>query len=240
MVYLQQISFALAGSILFLSLVEQVESTKPTFEFPPCVSGCILDSDCLPNNGNCMCKRARGDFLDKVLRCMDANCHTDLRNYEDSFLDSLEDGCDERDQDIPSSKLKTAKALAKSLLSKPSATTATANTVTASPSKITSTLTTLETRPASSGQEEEIPSPTSASTVDRNAQPGSTSASSSLLLSTQPATPSSSPDTDAIPPPLTDTSPFTNNNPVSTGSQTRSLCKNLGSFVAAAVVWVWV
>ncbi|KAK0737710.1 hypothetical protein B0T21DRAFT_365890 [Apiosordaria backusii] len=241
MVFARHLGFALVGSIFLLSLVEQAGSTKTTFEFPPCVGGCILDSDCLPNNGSCMCRRAKGNFLEKVLKCMDINCQPDLRNYEDSFLDPLEDGCNERHQEILDSKLKAAKDFAKSLLSSPLVTTTKANTVIAtSPSKVTPKPSTVETGPTSSKQEEEITNPTAtSSTADQNNRPNGTSASNSLHApSTPAAVPSSSPESDppAIPPPLTDTSPFTNNL-VSPGSQIRPLSMMLAVFLVTAVLW---
>ncbi|KAK0672789.1 hypothetical protein QBC41DRAFT_312732 [Cercophora samala] len=238
MLFVRHVGLALAGSVYFLSLVEHTASTRPAFEFPPCVGGCILDSDCLPSKWNCMCRRAKGDFLEKVLRCMGTNCHADLRDYEESFLDPLEDGCDERNQDIPSSKLKVAKALAKSLLSEPSITT---TIVTASFSKTEPKSSTVETRPASAVQEGETSTPTTTSEANQNDHPNSTSVSRELAASsTQPATPSPDPNPEPIPepapPPVTDTSPFTNSNIASSGSQARSAFAILGICLAAAVL----
>ncbi|KAK4673544.1 hypothetical protein QC763_0015110 [Podospora pseudopauciseta] len=167
---------------------------------------------------------------------MDTNCHADLRNYQDSFLDPLEDGCGERNQDLPASKLDAAKLLAKGFISELPTTTTIIST---SPSKVTSKSLTVETRPSSSVQEGDIPDPTTTSTIDRNNQPDSTSTSNTIAASSaQTSIPSPDPSPEPIPPPLTDTSPFTNNNFVSSGSQARPPFRMLEFSLAAAVMWI--
>jgi hypothetical protein len=172
MVVTRHIGLALAGTALLFNPFAQA-----TFDFPSCVDNCISSSGCQPDSAKCMCKAAQGLLLDNVVSCMFFNCKSDLRNFEDAFLDPIEEGCEDSDRDIPSSKIKAAASLASSYISKlpasttakstPPQTTSTPKTTAKPTSKqevVSSSSTTLTT------EEETAPSSTSTSTTDRDTE----------------------------------------------------------------------
>ncbi|KAL1837043.1 hypothetical protein VTJ49DRAFT_2888 [Mycothermus thermophilus] len=106
-----------------------------------CVRNCITASRCNVSDTRCLCKEARGILLDSVISCLFFNCKSDLRNFEDLFLDPIEDICDAARRDIPRYKLKSAEALASSYIAKiPTATpTTTAGQRTTTTQRLTAT-----------------------------------------------------------------------------------------------------
>ncbi|KAK4459346.1 hypothetical protein QBC42DRAFT_274631 [Cladorrhinum samala] len=149
----KHIRVALFGLAL-LFFMGRVEATDG-FKFSGCISNCIKPSSCPPSkngdlDGRCMCRAARDDFLELVLGCMNLYCRSDLRDFDDKFLEPMEDGCDDIDHDIPKSKIRAAESVGSSLLSLSStvtlkttlrvtATTTTASVVSSSAAEVTTT-----------------------------------------------------------------------------------------------------
>jgi hypothetical protein len=72
-----------------------------------------------------MCKEARSILMESVVSCLYFNCKSDLGNFEDTFLEPMQDGCEDLDREIPRTKLQAAESLASSYASKlPTVTTA--------------------------------------------------------------------------------------------------------------------
>jgi hypothetical protein len=166
MVVTRHIGLALAGTALLFTPFAQA-----TFDFPSCVDNCISSSGCQPDSAKCMCKAAQGLLLDSVVSCMFFNCKSDLRNFEDAFLDPIEEGCEDSDRDIPSSKLKAAASLASSYISKLPAST-TAKSTSAQPTSTPKTT----AKPTS---KQEVASSSSTATTEEEAALSSTSTSTS-------------------------------------------------------------
>ncbi len=121
MVLTRHIPLALASAALLLAFaVGPAVSTQTNFRFPECVTKCVQGSGgCETSSPRCMCKAAnRNGFLETVMNCMFQFCHSELRDYDDTFLDIMEDDC--KDLGIPIRKhdLKLAEEVASSLLSK--------------------------------------------------------------------------------------------------------------------------
>ncbi|KAK4183324.1 hypothetical protein QBC35DRAFT_115975 [Podospora australis] len=218
------ISWHIRLAIIGVSFLAMIRPVSPTsnFDFPDCVEEkCIPKGGCPPTNGRCLCKAARGIFLETVLKCMYSNCKADLSVFEDSFLDPMTEGCDALNQDIPRSELKIARAKASSLLAKLSSTpTATTTATTNSPVQILSKSTTsaASTNPSTSSSmaiqsttttdgtiavtESTFP-PSSVEHDNTTARPTSAPSSTAESQSVSSAPPSSN---------FVDTSPFTNTN----------------------------
>ncbi|KAK3310300.1 uncharacterized protein B0T15DRAFT_488984 [Chaetomium strumarium] len=178
MIFTTHIRLAVVGIYLLMYVVSPAGAT--TFEFPSCVEGCIASSGCKTNSAKCMCREARELLLDSVISCMYFNCKADLRNFEDSFLKPIEDGCERNDRDIPSSKVKAAESLASSYISKltPLTTTKSSTTERApTPTLPTSTPSSSTTSELSlSSKTTEQNTPASTSVTDNGSETRSTSA----------------------------------------------------------------
>ncbi|KAL2154094.1 hypothetical protein VTH82DRAFT_2770 [Thermothelomyces myriococcoides] len=173
------------------------------FDFPSCVRNCISSSGCDPDSAGCVCKEARELLLDSVVSCLFFNCKDDLVNFEDAFLDPVEEGCEDYRRDIPESKLEAAESLASSYISKlPSPTTMKTTTVepprtttkpsATEPPAASSTSSTSTTTTTSSSAEEDVPSSTS--TTHRGAE---TSTSNTPTTTDEVPTPTSTVETPA-------------------------------------------
>jgi len=107
---LQQL--ALFGAVLFLFLTGLASSMPTVVEFSTCVDACIQSSGCKASDARCMCRKAARDLLlESVISCLFFNCKDDLLNYESSFLNLIEETCDDIDRDIPRSRLQHAEAV---------------------------------------------------------------------------------------------------------------------------------
>ncbi|KAL2168467.1 hypothetical protein VTG60DRAFT_7269 [Thermothelomyces hinnuleus] len=165
MVLASYLRLAVLGTVLLFS------QAQAAFDFTPCVENCISSSGCEPDSARCVCKEARGLLLDSVISCLFFNCKSDLVNFEDAFLDPVEEGCEDRHRDIPESKLEAAESLASSYISKlPSPTTM--KTTTADAPRTTTKPSTTEPPEASSSSST---STTTTATSEEDARP-STSA----------------------------------------------------------------
>ncbi|KAK4224597.1 hypothetical protein QBC38DRAFT_446300 [Podospora fimiseda] len=229
----RNLRLASVGLLLLLSSVDRAEATND-FKFTECITNCIAPSSCPPSrkgtlDGKCMCKAARDNFLEDVLRCMNIYCKPDLRDFDDKFLEPMEDGCDELNKAIPKQKLKAAESIGSSLLSSlptaanPATATITRSVIT-SPSKTTlrTNMSVTESASSSSAIEEVTSEPSSTpSTASAQAPPPSST-------TTAPAS------TDAD---FRDTSPFTNNR--STGSQSPAMVTLLALLPLAAIGFSW-
>jgi hypothetical protein len=195
MVFTRHLRLALAGTALLLSFVGRAESAS-TFLFTECIDSCVITSGCRTNE--CMCREARGFLLDSVVACMFFNCKTDLRNFEDAFLDPVEQVCEDNNRKIPSSKIDKAESLANSYISKlPALTTAQTSAVaTSTPKPTTALIPTSSAKQAeSSATEESSSSETSA--VDRGDELESTSATETITSPAQVAATPSATETSA-------------------------------------------
>ncbi|KAK4239459.1 hypothetical protein C8A03DRAFT_32492 [Achaetomium macrosporum] len=199
MVFARHIGRALVRICLILYIATPAEATS--FEFPSCVDRCIVSSGCNTNSAKCMCRRANELLLDSVISCMYFNCKADLRNFEDSFLEPIEQGCERSDRDIPSSKIKAAESLASSYISKLTPLTtakgSAAETSTAPPTLKPSTITpssSATSKPASSSRTTEENTPSTTSTADKASETESastaeeTTAAPTLVLAPPSAT----------------------------------------------------
>ncbi|KAH6854391.1 hypothetical protein B0I37DRAFT_28976 [Chaetomium sp. MPI-CAGE-AT-0009] len=189
MVLVSYIRLALVGAALLFS------QAQATFDFSSCAANCITSSGCESDSARCMCREARELLLDSVISCLFFNCKDDLRNFEDAFLDPIEEGCEDNHRDIPRSKLRAAESLATSYIGKISSPTSVKST----PLEVTPTPkptkkpepTTAEAPPPSSSTEEDS-SPSSTSTVDRqHEKSSSTTAAVTPPVVPNPATQSS-------------------------------------------------
>jgi len=115
-----------------------------------------------------MCKEARDMLLDSVIACLFFNCKSDLRNYEDAFLEPIEEGCDDSDRDIPKQKIRAADRLAKSYIEKLPALTS---------AKPTSTKAMPTPKPTTKA-DTTTAQPTPSTTITRTAESSSSSATS--------------------------------------------------------------
>ncbi|KAK4040521.1 hypothetical protein C8A01DRAFT_35468 [Parachaetomium inaequale] len=199
MVLASYVRLALLGAALFVS------PAQATFQFPSCVESCVVSSGCKTNNARCMCTAARELLLDSVISCLFFSCKDDLRNFEDAFLDPIEQGCEDSNRDIPRSKLRAAESLATSYIGKlPSPTTFKSTTVevthtpkpTTKPSPATtaeapSSSSTTTTTTTTTTTEEGEPTPSSSSAAERGAEE-----STSTAATQSAATPSQSPTSD--------------------------------------------
>ncbi|KAH6636733.1 hypothetical protein F5144DRAFT_192183 [Chaetomium tenue] len=200
MVLASYIRLALVGAALLFS------QAQARFDFSLCADNCVTSSGCASDSARCMCKEAREILLDSVISCLFFNCKDDLRNFDDAFLDPIEEGCEDSGRDIPRSKLRAAASLATSYIGKLPAST----TVKSPPVEVTPTPkptkkpdpTTAEVPPSSTTTEEEDDSPASTSTVDRQAgepKPTTTTVTPAAVpnpASQSSATPSESPASD--------------------------------------------
>ncbi|GAB1311212.1 Extracellular membrane protein CFEM domain-containing protein [Madurella fahalii] len=243
MVFTNHIRLVLIGATLVLSFIGQVQSTSD-FQFSSCVQNCIRSSGCRPNNARCMCRAARSLLLDSVITCLYFNCKSDLVDFEDLFLEPIEEGCEDRGRDIPRSKLEYAESLASSYISKlpRPTTTAAAPKPTSTTAKATTTpkptipSTTAKTAPSSTSAVEQDDDGGSTSTADRPAP--TTSAASPPPpppAATQPSS-SASPSPPPGTPPFGDTNPFAV--PSSAGSKTGVFSSLLAlTMIVAMIVW---
>ncbi|KAK3989216.1 hypothetical protein QBC44DRAFT_90282 [Cladorrhinum sp. PSN332] len=223
MFHSRNIRLALAGLVLLLPFIDRADATGD-FKFTECITNCIRPSSCPPSrkgnlDGRCMCKAAREDFLESILGCMDIFCKSDLRDFDDKFLDPMEDGCDELNQEIPKSKLKAAESIGSSFLSNLPTATTIATKTRSTAVVVSSSKTTLQTTAASLPTATEI---TSVSSLE-----SSTSSAQALPLPTT----SASPDSEFV-----DTSPFSNTR--STGSQNPVLMSLL-ALPLAVIGFTW-
>jgi hypothetical protein len=194
MVLANYVRLALLGAALLVS------QAQATFEFPSCVESCVVSSGCKTNNARCMCTAARELLLDSVISCLFFSCKDDLRNFEDAFLDPIEEGCDDSNRDIPRSKLRAAESLATSYIGKLSSPTTFRSTTaeathTPKPTTKPSPATTAKapssstTTTTTAAEEEEEPTPSTSSTTDRGVQEStSTAATQSSATPSQSST----------------------------------------------------
>ncbi|KAL2020183.1 hypothetical protein VTK56DRAFT_8707 [Thermocarpiscus australiensis] len=250
MVFARYTRLALVGSALLLSLIGRAESAS-SFQFSDCVEGCIVSSGCATNSAKCMCKSARALLLDSVISCMFFNCKSELRDFENAFLDPIEGGCEDSDRAIPESKLQAAESLASSYISKlPPLTTAKSpsSSAAATPKPTTAPRTATAESAASStfsrasrASTPEQSSQSSTSTVDRGVQTEPASTTQIVTSATQVAAPPPATETSATPsesaasePGNFDTNPFSTSN--SAGVRTQAFLSLLGLPMAAAVM----
>jgi hypothetical protein len=154
MVLAKYLRLALLGTALVAS------QAQATFDFNFCVSSCVHSSGCSTSDEKCVCKEARSILMDSVISCLYFNCKSDLSDFEDTFLEPIQKGCD----DLPRSKIQAVESLASSYASKlPGATTAAEDDkdeptptpkTTSKPAATTAAKVTTE-------EEESAPSPTS-------------------------------------------------------------------------------
>ncbi|EAQ90807.1 hypothetical protein CHGG_02742 [Chaetomium globosum CBS 148.51] len=198
MVLASYIRLALVGAALLFS------QAQARFDFSLCADNCVTSSGCPSDSARCMCKEAREILLDSVISCLFFNCKDDLRNFDDAFLDPIEEGCEDSGRDIPRSKLRAAASLATSYIGKLPASTTVKSTpveVTPTPKPTKKTDPTTAEVPLSSTTTEND-SPASTSTVDRQAgesKPTTTAVTPAVVPNpgTQSsATPSESPASD--------------------------------------------
>ncbi|KAL1862523.1 hypothetical protein VTK73DRAFT_6756 [Phialemonium thermophilum] len=127
-----------------------------SFAFSPCVQNrCIGDTGCGTNNPPCMCRAARGGFLDSVLVCMFYQCPGDLRaDAHATFLDPIARGCADLGNPVPDAALNEADGALAGLLrrlpSSPAGTSAPEETARLPPSQSTSAPSTTSTSTTSS------------------------------------------------------------------------------------------
>jgi hypothetical protein len=189
MVLASYIRLALVGAALLFS------QAQATFDFTSCVGSCVASSGCESNSARCMCREARELLLDSVISCLFFNCKDDLRNFDDAFLEPIEEGCEDSDRDIPRSKLRAAESLASSYIGKlPSPTTVKSTPVEVTPTpKPTKKAdpTTAEVPPSSTKAEDS--SPSSSATVDR--QPAESKSTAAVTPAAAPNSATQSPAT---------------------------------------------
>ncbi|KAK3695187.1 hypothetical protein B0T22DRAFT_438212 [Podospora appendiculata] len=119
-----RVRLTLLGAIFLLGCIGQ--ATSASFSFPNyCVQKCVQGSSaCGTDHPKCLCREARGYFLEAVLKCMYLDCPNELRNnFEHDFLGIVKDGCDASNKPVPDNDIKTAESLASSLIAKLPATT---------------------------------------------------------------------------------------------------------------------
>lgn len=247
MVFTSHIRLALIGVTLALSFIGQVQSTDD-FQFSPCVENCISSSGCRPTSARCMCRAARHLLLDSVISCLFFNCKPDLRDFDDLFLEPIEEGCEDRGRDIPRSKLRAAESLASSYIAnlpRPTTTTAAEPTTTTARAITTPRPTTLPTTARATASstsaveqddDDADDDVESTSTTDRPA-PTTNAASPPpppLVTTQSSSSAGSSPPPD--PPRFGDTNPFAV--PASAGSRTWAVSPLLGfTLIATMIVW---
>ncbi|KAK0730593.1 hypothetical protein B0H67DRAFT_41366 [Lasiosphaeris hirsuta] len=187
---------ALVSAAFLLVFVGQTESMST---FPQCVANCVESSGCEKTDAKCMCKAARGRFLEMVVTCMYYHCKDDLRDADNTFFDIIEKGCEDIKRPIPEDDIDTAESVASSLASRLTTITTTSTS--------TSTLTATATvKPTVTTAARGSPS----SSLDPNAF---TTLSTPVLIPATTFPPASSfassIATSAVPnPTLTDSSPF--------------------------------
>ncbi|KAK3362850.1 hypothetical protein B0T25DRAFT_561907 [Lasiosphaeria hispida] len=191
------IRLALLGAALLLVFVGQAESTATSsLKFPQCVTNCVESSGCDKSDAKCMCKAARGRFLEMVVTCMYYHCKDDLRDADDTFFGIIEKGCEDIKRPIPEDDIDTAESVASSLASR---LTTTITTKTTSTSTLTATATVRPTATTAAQEPPDSDSITTSSTLllapTATFAPASSFASS-IVTSAAPN------------PTLTDSSPF--------------------------------
>ncbi|KXX81690.1 hypothetical protein MMYC01_201019 [Madurella mycetomatis] len=245
MVFTSHIRLALIGVTLALSFIGQVQSTND-FQFSPCVENCISSSGCRPTSARCMCRAARHLLLDSVISCLFFNCKSDLRDFDDLFLEPIEEGCEDRGRDIPRSKLRAAESLASSYIANiprltttaaAERTTTTARAITTP--KPTTSPTTARATPSSTSaveQDDDDDDVELTSTTDRPAPTTNTASPPPPPLATAQSSSSAGPSPPPETPRFGDTNPFAV--PGSAGSRTWAFSPLLGfTLIAAMIVW---
>ncbi|KAL2199714.1 hypothetical protein P885DRAFT_74886 [Corynascus similis CBS 632.67] len=239
MVLASYFRLAALGAGLFFS-----QAQASTFGFTPCVENCIASSGCDADSARCVCKEARSLLLDSVVSCLFFNCKPDLVDFEDAFLDPVEEGCEDHDRDIPESKLKAAESLASSYISKLPSPTTIQTTTAEAPKTTTKPIPTKPTETSSSSpattktQEEDTKPSSSATDGDADQPTTETSAPTDVVPPTSAsqtsATPTESPSSDDSDSDQSDVDPFaTSDNAV---SAVKPLVTLLGLPLAVAVL----
>ncbi|KAL2122573.1 hypothetical protein VTJ04DRAFT_3028 [Mycothermus thermophilus] len=192
-------------ALLGAALISSAEATKNRFN--ACVSNCIAETGCVATNAWCVCNGARrSNLLSGVISCLFLKCEADLRNVENSFLDPIEDFCDDKHRDIPKHKLKSAETLASSYISRLNTPTPTP-TATPKPQPPTTTNAPQQPTPTST-QKPQVPTQTenktsTSSSPDRGQETSSSSSKTGSdrglgeSTSSSAATPTSSSQPDA-------------------------------------------
>ncbi|KAK3337312.1 hypothetical protein B0T19DRAFT_68278 [Cercophora scortea] len=185
----------LLGCIGRATSASTLRSTSSSFSFPnACVEKCVKGSSaCGTDHPKCLCREARGYFLETVLTCMYLDCPNELRsNYEHDFISIVKDGCDASNKPIPDNDIKAAEGLAGSLIAKlPATTTVTAKspptpkTTTVQPVAATTTTPTKPTTKLATPTQQKA---TTSSTI--------TDLSSSSVIESSPSSTLSPDDTD--------------------------------------------
>ncbi|KAK1769888.1 hypothetical protein QBC33DRAFT_556309 [Phialemonium atrogriseum] len=126
---------ALLTTAVILPFLSQVSSTTSSSSssvvFSTCIDSCIGNGACGIGNPRCMCKAARGSFLDNVLVCMYHHCTGEVRSAEALFLHPMEAGCASIDKPIPESSIDEAERVLSTLIARlPEATSETTTTTT--------------------------------------------------------------------------------------------------------------
>ena len=115
----------LVSTALLLALALQADAAS--FAFSECVGNCVASSGCESKDTKCVCKEAKGTFLETVVTCMYYHCKDDFRGVDNLFFGPAKSGCDADKKPVPKAEFDTAKKVASSLVAKlPKTTTSTA------------------------------------------------------------------------------------------------------------------
>ncbi|KAL2269875.1 hypothetical protein VTJ83DRAFT_2059 [Remersonia thermophila] len=205
MALLKLTHLALLSAVLFFLTPQPTWATNTNHKkfTSLCVRNCITASNCNVSDTRCICKQARGILLHSVISCLFFNCKDDLRNFEDLFLDPVEDICDAARRDIPRHKLKSAEMLASSYIARIPTVTPTKTTVrpTTSQQQVTATPTSA-TKPQSSTLTEQTSSSSASSSstsaaTDRGVGLSTSTSTSLTVAPTQDTQPNPTADSSA-------------------------------------------